>query len=543
MNSAPRLPSTRGRAAGPWLALLGGLLLVLGLEALLRGLDWARPPSALRYQRVYPPLLRPDRLPSGEPVLATVDPRLPYQWVDPQDRTPLRLAVFGGSAVAGLGSSPNATLPRELERLLRAGLGGRPVEVLNLGVVALSSSQVRTLVEDLCASVRLDAVIVYSGNNEFLELHSLRFAQLAGTAPNALRRGLRSSRLLTLLRGTPPEPSPEVLERSITSRHLAQSDARVSHAEMMREVRLEPAEVTAVEARFEDNLRAMAAAARAAGVPIVFCTVGVNWRWTGLEDEGREWLAELGLDPERPDWAAALPLARAAAERATDAIERWHWQDRAARCAEASEQWAVAAELFRSAVDHDPHLRRSTSRHATRVRTVAAEEAGASLFDAEAALIARAPRGIVGFESFYDYVHFTPLGALGLAEDLASRLADLGLLEDYRTPTAELAARRAFLESAEPDALAVGDFVGFGPDRGLLESRDLWKYDTLGDELDRRLAADPADWRALVWRGNMSFFRRSGAAAAEADYRAAAALAGDAAIDANLERLLTDRRP
>ena len=129
------------------------------------------------------------------------------------------------------------------------------------------------LVDDVCRSIRLDAAVVYSGNNEFLELHSRRFAELRGETPGTVARALAGSRLLGVLTGAGDEPSPEQLEASITTRNLAASDSRVTHSEMLREVRLTDEEHEGVLDLYEQNLRTMCASAREAGVPMFLCTV------------------------------------------------------------------------------------------------------------------------------------------------------------------------------------------------------------------------------------------------------------------------------
>ena len=61
----------------------------------------------------------------------------------------LRVLVFGASATAGLGLSPNVTFARYLERMLHAAPPERTVEVLNLGAIAISSDAVKVLVTDV----------------------------------------------------------------------------------------------------------------------------------------------------------------------------------------------------------------------------------------------------------------------------------------------------------------------------------------------------------------------------------------------------------
>ena len=182
----------RTRLALAAASLLVALVLVAALEGALRlaGIGRPRPWSAsrLEYQHYSPPLLRPATRPDGTAVLRTVDPRLPYQSIlaeKPADG--LRVLCFGGSATAGLGFSPNVTFPRALEDMLRAALPGRPVEVVNLGIVAFSSAQVRWMVAEACQRYDPDLVVVYCGNNEFLEIHAREYAARHGSLAKGLR--------------------------------------------------------------------------------------------------------------------------------------------------------------------------------------------------------------------------------------------------------------------------------------------------------------------------------------------------------------------
>jgi hypothetical protein len=104
--------------------------------------------------------------------------------------------------------------------------------------------------------------------------------------------------------------------------------------------------------------------------------------------------------------------------------------------------------------------------------------------------------------------------------------------------------RLAELEALDEDPVAVGDWLGFGADRAGIADRDLWKYERLVEELDRRLTERPGDARARAWRGNAAYFRLDGAARAERDWEAALAAGGDPAVlGANLARVRAEARP
>jgi hypothetical protein len=193
----------------------------------------------------------------------------------------------------------------------------------------------------------------------------------------------------------------------------------------------------------------------------------------------------------------------------------------------------------------DPHLRRALDVEADRVRGVAARR-GVPLMDTIAYLSGHARHGIVGFDEFYDYVHFTPRGVVLVAAELMRTLIQAGILPEPAgfEPGDYVRERLAWQETLTEDPLAVDEWFGFGFDTAGIADRDLWKYDKFVKSLDARIQDNPADARALIYRGNAGAFRVDGAAQAERDYRAALAIAGgDSVIEANLERLLSERAP
>lgn len=497
------------------LGTLGGVvLLAVAIELGLALLGAGEPPrgreSGLVYQHVFLPILEPAQR-EGRTVLVTNDPRLVRDEV-PLEKPAgtLRVCVFGGSATFGLGYSPNSAFPALLERILERALPGQTVEVLNLGLVALPSAGVAALVEDVLAHADPDLLVVYSGNNEFLELHSQRYFEARASALARLRRAASRTRLVRLarsLRGPGTRPV-------ITSREIASQDARVDHREMLSHVTISDQDRRQVVEAYAENLRAMTDAARAADVPLVLMTVASNWRWWAMQD----------LEPDADSEAPSGP----------DERERLY---RTALAAEAAGDLEAARAAYRASFNADPHLRRATDELAEALREVAQERQQVELFDTIAYLEQRVPHGIVGFETFYDYVHFTPQGAFEVARGLAERLAELGLLASLPAAFVEqLELQWRALASAPSEGLAVGDWIGFGDDPARLVDRDLWKYDRLRDELDQRIASDPSDVQALAWRGNLRSFVHGEAESARADYEAALALGEDPVLRANLER-------
>lgn len=540
-------------------------LLALGLvETLLAtlGLGVPRPgfESGLKYQRVYLPTLVPDALADGTPVLATEDPRFAYQWIAPlKPAGTLRVFCFGGSATAGLGFSPNVTFPRYLDQMLRNAAPDVRVEVLNLGLVALPASGVRWLVRDVCERYEPDLLVVYAGNNEFLEPHSRAYFQATASLIERGKQRLSETHLWRLVRGTGHDERP-----TITTREVAANDRRIEHREMLKAVHLSADDERGVLDAYEIYVTEIANTANAAGVPLMLCTVASNVEWWAMEDPGLEWIdTECGGDQEAAlvlakERVAALSVAGASpADLPSPLAEAHLWAYRLAQLLEQNGQTQAATEAFERALELDPHRRRATVAHAERVRRVA-QATGCALYDARADLKAQATNGRVGFDAFYDYVHFAPLGAQRVAAGILARGTELGLFEALNPALGRevrdfdaakwIAAENARIQrvvAAGEDELGIGHWMGVGLDAERLGARDLWKYDRAQDDLDRAVetSTEIDRARALAHRGNARFFQVGGREKAAADYRAALELQNLPEVRANLDILLTTHRP
>lgn len=537
------------RAANLLLAggsLLITLLLLAALEGALRltgvGTPDAARASRLKYQQIYLPILEPAERPDGTRILRTADSRLPYQSIlAEKPANGLRVFTFGGSATAGLGFSPNVTFARHLQRMLEQAYPGRYVEVVNLGIVALAASQVQVLVEAVCRNYAPDAAIVYSGNNEFLEIHAEKYAASQGNVFSALSDRLFQTNLYRLLdraiHGGPATPS-------LADRNFTREDLGMTEAALIRDIEMQPEEIQAIIDRYEASMEGIAAAARTTGTPLVLMTVASNWKWRGREDLPADWLDALvpagGSKPARYREAIAIltqQLETSPADEQSDLLFR------RAVAAEALGDFTAARADYRAAMNADPHLRRALDAQADRVRRVAGRH-DIPLVDVVEVLSAESAHGIVGFDVFYDYVHFTPRGVVLVAAAVLRTLIASGILPEPAAFEVDdyVRERLAWQAALVTDPLAIGDWLGFGFDRAGIQDRDLWKYDKFVKGLDARIAADATDVDALVYRGNAHAFRLDGAEQAARDYQAALAVAGDnAVIRANLGALQAER--
>jgi lysophospholipase L1-like esterase len=479
----------------------------------------------------------------GTQALATSDIRLPYQTVlAEKPHSALRILTFGGSATAGLGYGPNVTFTRHLERLLERAHPDRTVEVVNLGVVALASKQVRVLVEDAIRHHQPDAVVVYSGNNEFLEVHAEKFAASQSTLVSRALAWLNDTNAYRLasraVHGPPQKPS-------LAEQDFSRDDLRVSQHAIIKHIEMTPDEILTVIDRYEENVDAIAQIAKESGTPLMLMTVAANWRYRGREDLPADWLDGLLGEPgpQSPDrYREALAKLERDIETG-DPMARWEALYRRAAGEEALGDLESASESYRLAMNEDPHLRRALDAMAERVRRIG-ERHDVPVFDTIPFLVSVSSDGIIGFDLFYDYVHFTPWGALWMGARLFDELEAAGYVPNSEPGLAGryVEERLARLETLEVDALDRGEWMGIGFDRSAISDRDLWKYERMVASLDQRIVDDPADVRALIYRGNARAVTLRGSDGAEQDYRAALQLSPEnSAIVDNLSWLENER--
>lgn len=81
--------------------------------------------------------------------------------------TPLRILAIGSSSTEGVGASgKDKTYPARLSSLLREGLSGRPVEIVNAGIGGETAPQTLSRLKGALAEGRYDLVIWQVGTND-----------------------------------------------------------------------------------------------------------------------------------------------------------------------------------------------------------------------------------------------------------------------------------------------------------------------------------------------------------------------------------------
>jgi tetratricopeptide (TPR) repeat protein len=419
-GAPPRARPGRLQTAGVALLLL--VLLLGALEGLLRLAPLERWEPRFSGPQPYPIFVRGEGSNAGRYVTNEhYRHELNFQSF-PVEKAPgtVRVFVLGGSAAYGWPVGAKFGFTGILRRALEQALPGR-FEIVNAAGMSYGSLRVLDFLREIVRDFQPDLVLVYAGNNEYVERNALPAGDALPPALLRARDRLRASALyrglrLLLVRAAPGRFSGRgALDLSQLRATPVQRGNLVRSAETDR----------AVLAAYRRNLQEMADTLRRAGVAGVFCTVPVNLAdWPpagGAAPRAAPPLAAARAALERGDAPAALEHLAAARALAPDDAAVWFWTGRALR--QAGDPGAAAA--FDRARDADPNVMRALGAFNREIRALPAGRSGIAVLDLERAFAEASPGGVPGAELFLDYVHETQEGhrlvALALLPVLARR--------------------------------------------------------------------------------------------------------------------------
>jgi len=324
----------------------------------------------------------------------------------------LRVLVCGGSSVLGLPHSPLGSFSAWLERYLAHLTGGKPVEVINNGILGAGSAQVLENLRDNLLWQRPDLVIIYSGNNEFYSLRA-RKGVLPHYSPELeLWRhrlwGLHAYRLLAQLRAPREPPRPQ---------GTADYGAPVEDADRRLAVRL-----------YRNNLDQMIAAARGIGVPVMLVTVPTPIAHKPSAEEWARDSAELAALLGEPALVGSDPSAQLKRVRAkAGARDTYAAHYLLGRLERRAGDVARARAHFLRAEAMDPNPLRCNEDLRAAMRALGRQR-HVPVCDAAAALDAVTRDGIPDEDYFSDWCHPSPMAHRHLARALVGCLARARLL-------------------------------------------------------------------------------------------------------------------
>ncbi len=325
-----------------------------------------------------------------------------------------RLFCLGGSASAGWPHPPDETYSRYLQQALQRAYPGRNIEVIDVSAHGFASYRIRKIFDEVL-EYQPDALIIYSGNNEFLEKRSFRAPETAAWLEWAAAKLKTVGLVKRLIHKKPELPAGEIAGLAAVFWKKVKKEAL--------ELRSDPELFEKVKEHYAVSMEHMARTARRKGVPLIFLTVPVNLRdwlpnvsghavegadlkdWERLFRQGRKHLL-------REEFSRAEEALMEAARLDPEHAETFF---RLARALEKQNRHDAALENYVRAKDLDYNPFRAHSAFNDSLRRIAPEY-GALLVDLEKIFRRAARNGLPGFDLFLDYVHPAKKGNLLIAE-------------------------------------------------------------------------------------------------------------------------------
>ena len=175
-----------------------------------------------------------------------------------------RIFVLGGSTVQGRPFSTETAFPIWLEMRLRAAFPDTDFEVVNVGGISYASYRVSKLVTEVLQH-EPDAIVLYTGHNEFLEDREYGALLEAGAIQTWLASLSGKIRTVSWLQERfKPDTRP-------TSKMTTEVDARLDHVGGLEKYHRDPNWRHGVEQHFDSALLAMVTQIKKAGIPLWIC--------------------------------------------------------------------------------------------------------------------------------------------------------------------------------------------------------------------------------------------------------------------------------
>lgn len=324
------------------------------------------------------------------------------------DKAPngFRVFIMGESSAAGFPygrwGSPAGFLQQRLER----SLPDREVEVVSTALSAVTSYVLLDFVDEVLAHAP-DAVVIYTGHNEYLGIGGVGSSYVSASSPSLARltatlRRLHLYRTLENFTGRLTGGFGEARRRDGTLM------ARVARE---RSIPLGSALYRQGLAQFRGNMERILARFRAAGIPVLLGTLASN------ERDQTPFLSLLDENVDAEDWQRGMDAADALiaggstadAEAtlrnliATDegAADAWFELGRAL---ELQSLYSEARAAYLAAKDRDALRFRAPEDFNRLLRELAVQEQG-QLVDTQLALAERSPHRIIGASLMLEHLH------------------------------------------------------------------------------------------------------------------------------------------
>jgi len=323
----------------------------------------------------------------------------------------IRIFCLGESTMFGYPYPVNVNAPRFLRHRLAALYPGRELEVINLGIPAVSSSVILDLLRS-ALDYEPDLIIVYSGHNEFYGTYGVASTEYRGQNRTFLRLyiALRDLRVFGLIRNTVLSIENIFAPTGEPTRHSTFLERMVRE----REIPLGSKLYEAARRMYTGNIREMIELAKKKGVPIALTTVVSNDRNLPPFISGFD---PATPESKRAEWKKLFDegVSLQAAQRMADALSKFseaktidsgradvHY--RRAQCLWMLDRFDEARQEFIRARDLDVLRFRASSEFNNLLRDESRKN-GAFLIDLDSLFAAESPHGVTGSSLIIEHLH------------------------------------------------------------------------------------------------------------------------------------------
>lgn len=358
-----------------------------------------------------------------------------------------RIFCVGGSASAGWPHQEEHAYSSYLEEALKQCFPQKTFEVHNLSGHAFGSNRVRLIFDELL-NLEPDLMILYSGNNEFLEERFYKKPTAFSQKKHQIGSFLRLSRVYSWVEGKilkKIEPK-DAFSANRKEKNRESIASKIFQQEL--ELRKNPEQFSRLLEHYQFNIEEMVKSAKAKNVQTLILTVPVNLRewkpnvsshqegfkelegWTLLYRQARRLLFE-------KKYTEALPVLEALREKDPNYAESYFWLG---TCQYALKNYEEAKKAFIQATDLDFNPFRALTQTNAILRKVAKQEQVECVDLVQ--IFAEKTKGCPGYDLFLDYVHPTAIGNVIIARSVFQKV-----LEQNWCGTPEKELPEAFVSS------------------------------------------------------------------------------------------------
>ncbi len=326
-----------------------------------------------------------------------------------------RIFCLGGSAAAGWPHPANERFSTYLDTCLKKIYPGKRIEIINCSAHGFASYRVREVFHQLIP-FEPDAVIVWSGNNEFLEDQRFKSSKIQVVVDTVAKK----IRIVPLIKNALPK-------RKLDGSQIQVAGSFWKKAQQQSlELCIDPALALKVREVYKQSILDITTEAAQNKIKLLLFTVPVNLR---------DWQPNVSYcslkNQDSIAWAKSYNMGRNALNNNDYKATNAYFKDAVskepkhsmshfllARSFEMMNDTAVALQHYILAKDLDYNPFRAITDFNQSLKKIARNDQNVTLFDAEKLFRKYGHRGIPGFDLFLDYVHPTRDGNLILASEL-----------------------------------------------------------------------------------------------------------------------------